>query len=224
MSHRSACACSAAGRHPHGECNQSLSRRRILQAAPCVALTSASAPDNAFAFEGPTVGYYRHNDRLDGYSFMYPESWITVTTSGNDVFYRNSRVADENLFVDASSPSSSKYSSVADLGSPQDASSRLQAQFVTEYMSTRLGVRREVQPMFSTSRTGALIHLCDEAAGRVHLRNSLSVGAWRHSDIRLLISCASFITAHGCLQVRMAKCTTILVSGFNRMPPGSSWL
>jgi hypothetical protein len=44
-----------------------------------------------------------------------------MQTSGNDVFYRNPRNIEENLFVDVSSPSSSKFSSVEDLGSPQEA-------------------------------------------------------------------------------------------------------
>ena len=34
-------------------------------------------------------------------------------TSGNDCFYRNPRNVEETLFVDVSSPSSSKYQSVA---------------------------------------------------------------------------------------------------------------
>lgn len=47
-----------------------------------------------------------------------------LQTSGNDVFYRNPFNVEENLFVDVSSPSSSKYDSVADLGSPEDAAAR----------------------------------------------------------------------------------------------------
>lgn len=119
-------------------------------------LLSASAlslaPANAF--EEAPAGFYRHTDRLDGYTFAYPDTWIVVTTSGNDVFYRNSRVADENVFVDISSPSSSKYSSVQDLGTPDKAANRLQKQFLTELMSTRLGVKREIEPVFSQARTG----------------------------------------------------------------------
>lgn len=47
-----------------------------------------------------------------------------LQTSGNDVFYRNPFNIEENLFVDVSSPSSSKYESVEDLGSPQEAAER----------------------------------------------------------------------------------------------------
>ena len=42
-------------------------------------------------------------------------------TSGNDVFYRNPYNVNENLFVDISSPSSSRYGSVSALGSPEAA-------------------------------------------------------------------------------------------------------
>lgn len=121
----------------------------VLLSASAIGL----APANAF--EEVPAGFYRHTDRLDGYTFAYPDTWIVVTTSGNDVFYRNSRVADENVFVDISSPSSSKYSSVQDLGSPEQAADRLEQQFLTELMSTRLGVKREIEPVFSQARTGA---------------------------------------------------------------------
>jgi PsbP len=99
-------------------------------------------------------GFVLHKDRLDGYTFAYPDSWSIVTTSGNDVFYRNPRVADENVFVAISSPSSSKFKSVADLGSPNDAAKRLEEQFLTEFMSTRLGVKREVNVLSANSRQG----------------------------------------------------------------------
>ena len=114
------------------------------------ALTLAPAQ----AFEQVPAGFYRHSDKLDGYTFAYPDSWIIVTTSGNDVFYRNSRVADENVFVDISSPSSSKYDSVKDLGTPEAAGKKLEEQFLTELMSTRLGVKREIEPVYARSRAG----------------------------------------------------------------------
>lgn len=127
-----------------------VSRRELCVLLSASALSLAPAQ----AFEEAPAGFYRHSDRLDGYAFAYPDSWIIVTTSGNDVFYRNSRVADENVFVDISSPSSSKYESVKDLGTPEDASKRLEEQFLTELMSTRLGVKREIEPVFARSRTG----------------------------------------------------------------------
>ena len=45
-------------------------------------------------------------------------------TSGNDIFYRNPYNVNENLFVDVSSPSSSNFSSVEDLGPPEAAAKR----------------------------------------------------------------------------------------------------
>lgn len=39
---------------------------------------------------------------------MYPDRWAAVTSSGNDVFLRNPFNVDQNLFVDISSPSSSR--------------------------------------------------------------------------------------------------------------------
>jgi hypothetical protein len=60
--------------------------------------------------------------------FPLPLSPHTLQTSGNDVFYRNPFNVEENLFVNVSSPSSSKYTSVADLGSPEEAAQRTQQQ------------------------------------------------------------------------------------------------
>jgi hypothetical protein len=47
--------------------------------------------------------------RLDGYSFVYPDQWAPVTSSGNDIFLRNPFNVDQNLFVDITSPSSSRW-------------------------------------------------------------------------------------------------------------------
>lgn len=43
----------------------------------------------AAAFTPPPPGYRLQNDKLDGYSFVYPENWSIVTSSGNDIFFRN---------------------------------------------------------------------------------------------------------------------------------------
>lgn len=134
----------------------SATKRELMLGSSCslaAALLSTAAP--ALAFTSPPPGFTRHLDRLDGYSFFYPESWQIVTTSGNDVFYRNPRIADENVFVDISSPSSSRYTSVAQLGSPEQASDRVIRQLKKESMSTRLGVQREFETLSATERTGA---------------------------------------------------------------------
>lgn len=66
---------------------------------------------------------------------------------------------DENLFVSLSSPSSSRYDSVADLGSPEVSAARILDQYLTqEFMSTRIGIRRE----------GKVGEMGEQQGGRVH--------------------------------------------------------
>lgn len=91
-------------------------------------------------------------DTFDGYSFKYPKNWIQVRGAGADVFFRDPFVLDENLSVELSSPSSSNYKSVEDLGSPQEAGEKVLKQYLTEFMSTRLGVRRESSILTTSSR------------------------------------------------------------------------
>ncbi|CAA6663649.1 unnamed protein product [Spirodela intermedia] len=80
-------------------------------------------------------------DNFDGYTFKYPR------TGSRDPF-----VLDENISMEASSPSSSRYKSVEDLGTPQDAGEKVLRQYLTELMSTRLGVRRESKVLSTSSR------------------------------------------------------------------------
>lgn len=134
------------------------SRRSVLQGAALISIAAAAGLNAtpALAFSPPPPGYRLHLDKLDGYSFFYPETWAPVTTSGNDVFLRNPFNIEENAFVDISSPSSSRYQSVRDLGDPQEAAQKLLDRFLNqEFMSTRLGVRREGEIVAATSRTGA---------------------------------------------------------------------
>jgi hypothetical protein len=121
------------------------------------ALASLSLPNAALAsFTPPPPGYRVHLDRLDGYTFTFPETWAPVTSSGNDIFLRNPFNIDECLFVDISSPSSSRYKSVEDLGTPEAAAAKLLDRYLNqEFMSTRLGVKREGQVMGASSRAGA---------------------------------------------------------------------
>ena len=115
---------------------------RSVLAVTSLALTGTLA-DASLAFSPPPPGYQRHEDKLDGYTFLYPESWLPVTSSGNDCFYRNSFNAEENLFVDVTSPSSSKYPSIDSLGSPDEVAEKLKGEYLDEFLSTRIGVRRE---------------------------------------------------------------------------------
>jgi PsbP len=129
------------------------SRRALLAAGPT--LLALAPAFRAGAFTPPPPGLRFHQDKLDGYSFFfYPEDWLPVTTSGNDVFFRNPFNAEENLFVDVSSPSSSKFESVSDLGSPETAAAKNLDQFLEEFMSTRLGVKRQGEVLSAVARTG----------------------------------------------------------------------
>ncbi|XP_014495878.1 psbP domain-containing protein 1, chloroplastic isoform X2 [Vigna radiata var. radiata] len=104
----------------------------------------------ALAQQSPVFREYI--DAFDGYSFQYPRSWIQVRGAGADIFFRDPYVLDENLSLEISSPSSSQYKSVEDLGPPQEAGKKVLKQYLTEFMSTRLGVRRESNILSTSSR------------------------------------------------------------------------
>ncbi|CAL5378522.1 unnamed protein product [Camellia sinensis] len=104
------------------------------------------------AFAQQSVVFREYIDTFDGYSFKYPQNWIQVRGAGADIFFRDPFVLDENLSVELSSPSSSSYKSVEDLGSPQEAGEKVLRQYLTEFMSTRLGVRRESNILSTSSR------------------------------------------------------------------------
>lgn len=105
----------------------------------------------AFAQQS-VIGLREYIDSFDGYSFKYPSNWIQVRGAGADIFFRDPYVLDENISVEFSSPSSSNYKSVEDLGPPQEAGKKVLKQYLTEFMSTRLGVRRESKILSTSSR------------------------------------------------------------------------
>lgn len=102
-----------------------------------------------------SVGFREYIDSFDGYSFKYPQNWIQVRGAGADIFFRDPFVLDENISVDISSPSSSNYKSVEDLGSPEEAGKNVLRQYLTEFMSTRLGVRRESSVLSTSSKVAS---------------------------------------------------------------------
>lgn len=112
--------------------------------------SEVSLPNMAFAQQ--SVGLREYIDTFDGYSFKYPQNWIQVRGAGADIFFRDPYVLDENLSVEFSSPSSSNYKSVEDLGPPQEAGNKVLKQYLTEFMSTRLGVKRESNVVSTSSR------------------------------------------------------------------------
>eukprot|EP00878_Enallax_costatus_P026750 GHUV01028737.1.p1 GENE.GHUV01028737.1~~GHUV01028737.1.p1 ORF type:complete len:211 (+),score=32.48 GHUV01028737.1:659-1291(+) len=148
----------ASQRHPQtAAAAPEVSRRQLIGSAAflAAAVTLSGSARPAVAYVTAPDGYRAHVDRLDGYSFVYPERWIAVTSSGNDIFLRNPFNVDQNLFVDISSPSSSRYNSVTDLGSPDDAAARILDQYLNkEFMSTRLGIRRTGEIISADSREG----------------------------------------------------------------------
>jgi len=108
-------------------------------------------------------------DGLEGYSVRYPGTWTLVTTANTTrgVFLRNPFNAEENLFVNCSSPSSSNYSSVRDLGSPEDAAKGVIDRYLNEFMSTRLGIRRESEIVRAGEREGKDGRLYYDVAVRI---------------------------------------------------------
>uniref|UniRef100_A0A1J3K758 PsbP domain-containing protein 1, chloroplastic n=1 Tax=Noccaea caerulescens TaxID=107243 RepID=A0A1J3K758_NOCCA len=112
-------------------------------------VSEANLPTRAFSL---TPVFREYIDTFDGYSFKYPQNWIQVRGAGADIFFRDPVVLDENLSVEFSSPSSSKYQSLEDLGSPEEAGKKVLRQYLTEFMSTRLGVRRESNVLTTSSR------------------------------------------------------------------------
>ncbi|MED6137784.1 PsbP domain-containing protein 1, chloroplastic [Stylosanthes scabra] len=113
-------------------------------------LSEASSASDALAQQSLPLREYI--DAFDGYSFRYPSNWIQVRGAGADIFFRDPYILDENVSVEISSPSSSRYKSVEDLGTPEEAGKKVLKQYLTEFMSTRLGVRRESNILSTTSR------------------------------------------------------------------------
>ncbi|XP_047964349.1 psbP domain-containing protein 1, chloroplastic isoform X1 [Salvia hispanica] len=114
--------------------------------------SQAGTCDNAFA---NSVTFREYTDQFDGYTLQYPSNWIQVRGAGADIFFRDPFVLDENISVNISSPSSSQYKSVEDLGSPEEAGKKVLKQYLTEFMSTRLGVRRESSILSTSSKVAS---------------------------------------------------------------------
>ena len=130
--------------------------RRLFGASAVLLATSWEWSTNpACAFERPPPGYKPFNDTIDGYKLLRPDDWIEVKGSGNDVFFRNPASAEENMFVSISSPSSTKFDSPRDLGPPRVAAQKVLDQTLAEFMSTRIGVRREARVVAAAERVGA---------------------------------------------------------------------
>ncbi|KAF8401271.1 hypothetical protein HHK36_012204 [Tetracentron sinense] len=126
------------------------------------------------ALAEPSVGFREYIDTFDGYSFNYPKNWIQVRGAGADIFFRDPFVLDENISMEFSSPSSSKYKSVEDLGPPQEAGEKVLRQYLTEFMSTRLGVRRESNILSTSSR------VADD--GRIYYQVEVNIKSYANNN------------------------------------------
>ena len=126
-----------------------LNRREMMFKTKSFALTLglssfvALKDDKAQAFTRPPPGFDLFIDTIDGCEFLRPSSWVEVKGSGNDIFYRNPRNVEENCFVAISSPSSNVYTSVRDVGTPEETAEKILKQTLIELASTRLGIIRE---------------------------------------------------------------------------------
>mmetsp|Transcript_6707 Transcript_6707/g.27344 ORF Transcript_6707/g.27344 Transcript_6707/m.27344 type:complete len:292 (-) Transcript_6707:1246-2121(-) len=143
-------------RHPPGLGRRAFGVGGAALVASTLLESTASVPP-ARAFTRPPPGYRPFNDTIDGYKLFRPEDWIEVKGSGNDVFFRNPSSVEENMFVSISSPSSTKFASPRDLGTPDEAARKILAQYLNEFMSSRLGVRRESSVVSATEREGTNI-------------------------------------------------------------------
>ncbi|MCO5591428.1 hypothetical protein L7F22_045411 [Adiantum nelumboides] len=132
----------------------SVSRRSLLEL--CVGLgLGLSFPILQVAPAAAEGSLARHTDTFDGYTFSYPQAWIQVRGAGADVFFRDPVHLDENVSVEISSPSSSRFKEVRDLGSPDQAAQKVLKQYLTEFMSTRIGVRRESKIVSASSKVAS---------------------------------------------------------------------
>eukprot|EP01018_Ginkgo_biloba_P014834 Gb_02226 [translate_table: standard] len=137
----------------------------------------AGAPQLAvseMALAKSASGFREYLDKFDGYTLKYPQSWIQVRGAGADIFFRDPDNLDENLSVEITSPSSSRFKSVKDLGSPEAAGKKVLKQYLTEFMSTRLGVRRESNILSTSSR------VADD--GRLYYEIEVNVKSFANSN------------------------------------------
>merc|ERR1712224_192159 len=117
------------------------------------------------SYQGPSLalerslrssGYELYVDRTYGYSLLRPKSWNLSRTSENAVFYRNPNNLNENLSVIVSSPSLSKLASVGDIGEPREVAETYIENYLREFTSTRIGVKKETQLISAYSRINSV--------------------------------------------------------------------
>lgn len=127
-------------------------RRNVLSTLLSASTVLLLGPRQITLAETTGGAFREYIDTFDGYSFIYPKGWIQVKGAGADIFFRDPVLLDVNMSVDISSPSSSTYKTVEDLGPPEKAAEGVLKQYLTEFMSTRLGVRRESNVLSASSK------------------------------------------------------------------------
>ncbi|CAD6269828.1 unnamed protein product [Miscanthus lutarioriparius] len=100
-------------------------RRNVLSTMLSTSTILLLGPRQITLAETTGGAFREYIDIFDGYTFLYPKSWIQVRGAGADIFFRDPFVLDENMSVEISSPSSSKYTSVEDLGPPEKAAEKV---------------------------------------------------------------------------------------------------
>ncbi|KAK1699514.1 hypothetical protein QYE76_016211 [Lolium multiflorum] len=127
-------------------------RRNVLSTLLSTSAVLFFGPNRIILADTTGGAFREYIDTFDGYSFLYPKGWIQVRGAGADIFFRDPVLLDVNMSVDISSPSSSNYKTVEDLGPPENAAKGVLKQYLTEFMSTRLGVRRESNVLSASSK------------------------------------------------------------------------
>ena len=77
---------------------------------------------------------------------------MEVPGTGSDSFFRNAYNLEENVFVNVSSVSSSDYATVRDVGAPEQAARDVIDRYLQEFMSTRIGIKRESEVVYADER------------------------------------------------------------------------
>ena len=103
----------------------------------------------------------------------------TLQSSGNDIFYRNPSNVNENLFVDVSSPSSSNYASVEDLGPPEAAARRTLDQVWACHARASLRRSADCRGVNTNPQTP---HRMDGCCMRTSKKHGAILLRWRHPE------------------------------------------
>jgi len=100
--------------------------------------------------------WIKYEDQYDSYSLVIPPNWTRVTTAGAELQYRNILNVEQNLFVTLSSKSFSKFASLGeDFGTPLECAETWRQKYLGEFVSTRLGIKRDARVVAASKRTNS---------------------------------------------------------------------